>query len=201
MDKKYKEAIPPIINTLLVQTITEDESPAVVAELGKKLGKAKKQKIGKDGLYPGEEVNIFRWWLKGDYSLLSGDSQNSNEDLKGVLLLELRARETQMQIIMLLEALALEASTPASAIGPLTQDSGLETQEQSQKIRRKAKKPQDLIVLLDLFVDRLCIWQSMRMDDAKPNDTGGGKSNTGNDHSGIDADTLKTFCVDVVMPL
>lgn len=196
MDKKYKEAIPSIIDTLPADTLAEDDVTTVIAELQKKLRKTKKLKIGKDGLFPGEDLNISRWWLSRDT-----EPHDDAEDSMKASLLELRARETQMQIIFLLEALALEASMPTAEIDDTaSKDPSQWENVESQTKKRKAKRPQDLNVLLDLFVDRLCIWQSMRIDDSNLNKTAGAQPSTSND-SGIGTDALKSFCVDVVLPL
>lgn len=202
MDKKYKDGIPSIINTLPADTLAEDDVNTVVAELQKKLRKTRKLKIGKDGLYPGEEVNICRWWLSRDAFALGSEPQDSAEDSMRASLLELRARETQMQIIFLLEALALEASMPAPGIDNTAPEYPSQWEkEASQPKKRKVKKPQDLNVLLDLFVDRLCIWQSMRVDDSNTNKAAGAQPSSKSGHSGIGTDALKSFCVDVVLPL
>ena len=201
MDKKYKEAIPSIVNTLPADTLSEDDTAAVIKELEKKSRKTKKHKIGKDGLYPGEELNVSRWWLSRGSSIPDSDSQSSAEDPIRVSLLELRARETQMQIILLLEALALEVSISAAGSGSTTSKAAPEAEDESQTKKRKPKRPQDLNVLLDLFVDRLCIWQSMRMDDTKAHKASEGQSQLGSGHNSIGTDALKSFCVDVVLPL
>ena len=201
MDKKYKEAIPAIINQLPSQAMSEDDTAAVIAEMHKKSRRAKQRRIGKDGLFPGEELSVSRWWLSRDSSLQDSDSHVSGEELIRASLLELRARETQMQIILLLEALALEVSMSASTVGNSKSQGAPEREEILHAKIKKPRKPQDLNVLLDLFVDRLCIWQSMRTDDGNLNKAGEGPSQAGGDHSGIGADVLKTFCVDVVLPL
>lgn len=118
MDKKYKGAIPSVINNLPAHSLADEDSNVLIAELLKKVRKTKRQKIGKDGLYSGEEVNISRWWMSRDVSIMPSESQDGAEDLTRASLLELRTRETQMQIILLLEALALEASVPATGILP-----------------------------------------------------------------------------------
>jgi len=202
MDKKYKEAIPSIINTLPAHTLAEDDVTTVVADLQKKLRKTKKQNIGKNGLYPSEELNISRWWLSRDAFVPGSEPQDSSEESMKASLLELRARETQMQIIFLLEALALEASMPAAGTDNIAPKAPSELEDEtSQMKKRKAKKPQDLNVLLDLFVDRLCIWQSMRVEDSNINKATGALPSTSSDHSGTGIDALKSFCVDVVLPL
>lgn len=202
MDKKYKDAIPLIINTLPADTLAGDDVTTVVAELQKKLRKIRKLKIGKNGLYPGEEVNICRWWLSRDAFALGSERQDNAEDSMRASLLELRARETQMQIIFLLEALALEASTSvAGTDNTAPEDLSHWENEASQTKTRKVKKPQDLNVLLDLFIDRLCIWQSMRVDDSNTNKAAMGQPSSKSGYSGIGTDALKSFCIDVVLPL
>ena len=200
MDKKYKHTIPGIINTLPVEVLSDDDTAPLIMRTSKQSRKNKKQKIGKDGLYPGEELNVARWWLGRKSSSLDSGTPDSGDNSKEAYLLELRTRETQMQIVLLLEALALEASISASGIESTASLAVPEDKEDSQ-MKKKPKKQQDLNVILDLFVDRLCIWQSMGIDDEQPNRTGEGQLRTDSDHNGISIDALRTFCVDVVLPL
>lgn len=198
MDKKYKEAVPTVVQSLPTEVVSEDDTSTVIAEVQKKIRKTKKQKISKDGLYPSEELNIARWWLCRDSSV---EVEGNAEDSTKASLLELRARETQMQIILLLETLALESSHSITNDENTMKDVNPQAEDDSQTKKRKPKKPQDLSVLLDILVDRLCIWQSMRVDDDKP--TGKHETQSQIQIKNIDrsVDTLKTFCVDVVLPL
>ncbi|MCV5147916.1 hypothetical protein OFB99_24965, partial [Escherichia coli] len=83
----------------------------------------------------------------------------------------LRRRETQLQMIIILEILALE---PLNRPVVATEDNelpGLETQEtiggtKSERNRKKNKTP-NLPLLLDMHADRLCIWQSTTLDEVK----------------------------------
>lgn len=200
MDKKYREALPSIIKELPVSVLTEDEIPAIVSTQRKKQRKSKSGKIGKDGLYPGEEANITRWWLSRNKPLTTNESSNSKEDAIRTILLEQRARETQLQVILVLETLALEAATPQTGDNQENPRDNACEQESSQVKKSKSKKPQDLNILLDLLVDRLCIWQSTNTDEGK----GPQSSELPATHQGGKASDkvhLRDFCVDVVLPL
>lgn len=197
MDKKYKDALPGILCTLPAGTVSEDDIVTVVASLERKGRKAKKDKVGKDGLYPGEQANIARWWMsRHDASPESGSPNTGQEEINSALL-EQRARETQIQIILILETMALEATAPQPSFSIDDVDETVDNGADTQTKKRKTKRPLDLATLLDILVDRLSIWQSMRNED--------GKSLADNSHSKVraieNADHLKSFCVDVVLPL
>ncbi len=201
MDKKYREALPNIVKELPISVLTEDEIPAIVSTQGKKQRKTKRGKIGKDGLYPDEEANITRWWLSRNKPLMANESSDGKEEAIRMILMEQRARETQLQIILVLETLALEAAAPKTGDNQETPRDNAREQESSQVKKSTSKKPQNLNILLDLLVDRLCIWQSMNTDEGKvpqpaepPATQQGGKASDKAHH-------LRDFCVDVVLPL
>lgn len=204
MDTKYRETLPDLIKDLPFGILSEDEGEPVIAAISKKFRKSKKMAIGKNGLYPGEELNIARWWLSRDVSSMACDTAEAREEVTRTALLEQRAKETQMQIILVLETLSLEASAPV-----LSGEQDLPQQiapkdEVSQKKTKKPKKQQNLVMLLDLLADRLSIWQSMSVDEANNNDekkppsprtsTNFADNSTGNR-------PLRQFCVDVLLPL
>ena len=204
MDAKYRETIPNMVKDLPFGPMSENESASITDALVKKIRKSKKTKIGKNGLYPGEEASIIRWWLSRDPPAAACDSADARDNATRLALLEQRARETQLQVILALEVLALEGST----IGPSVENNKMRTVTEgvgeSQGKRKKVKKPQDLIMLLDLLVDRLTIWQSMNMDEDKTSKKG---ETTSSQHPVIsidktsNSDHLQQFCVDVVLPL
>ena len=202
MDKKYKEAVPSIVNTLPADVLSEDDVVAVVSEYQKKVRKGKKGRIGKSGLYPGEEAGIARWWLTRESPVFTVDTQETNGDAANDSLIDLRARETQLQIILILETLSLEASTARESGEEILVDKITDIGNKTSPKKTKYKKPQDLKVLLDLFIDRLCIWQSMRLDDR--NQSQHDHQEAGNQTKGqsdsSNSDALKNFCVDVVLP-
>lgn len=200
MDKKYREALPNIVKELPISVLTEDEIPAIISTQGKKQRKTKRGKIGKDGLYPDEEANITRWWLSRNKPIMANESSDGKEEAVRMILMEQRARETQLQIILVLETLALEAAAPKTGDNQGTPRDNAREQESSQVKKSTSKKPQNLNTLLDLLVDRLCIWQSMNTDEGKvhqpaepPATQQGGKAS--------DKAHLRDFCVDVVLPL
>lgn len=159
MDKKYRETLPILVSELPLGVFSENENEAISATLRKRSRKSKKSKIGKDGLYPGEELSIVRWWLNRGTSTEGVELLEGREELIRKRLLAQRARETQLQIILVLETLALEVSKLEKTMKsiPIKAERGLPSLEKKQKTR----KLQDLHLLLDLLVDRLCIWQSM----------------------------------------
>ena len=200
MDKKYREAIPNIVKELPNSVLPEDEIPAVVSLHGKNIRKSKKGKVGKDGLYPGEEAGIARWWLSTDKPSIITDSSDGKNEAIRALLLEQRARETQLQIILILETLALEASTSSMIANQDVSLDNTHGQESAQPKKSKSKKLQDFNTLLDLLVDRLCIWQSMNVDEGKGAQAAEalGSQQVG---KASDKARLRDFCVDVVLPL
>lgn len=204
MDTKYRETLPSLIKDLPFATFSGDEGASIVAAIGKRPRKYKKSKVGKNGLYAGEEVSIVRWWLGTDKSSIASESADLREDAIKTILLEQRVRETQLQVILILEILALEANATDSPAHHAPLGAPLEEGEDPQRKPKKPKRPQDLDTLLDLLVDRLCIWQSMSTLETKrtnaidtPSSEDGPKSQSRiarNDH-------LRQFCVDVVLPL
>ena len=204
MDVKYRETIPCMVKNLPFGPLSQDESASITNALVKKIRKSKKTKVGKHGLYPGEEASITRWWLSRDASATACDSADVRENATRLALLEQRARETQLQTILALEVLALEAATTGSSIEQNTMGTVPEGVAESQLKRKKAKKPQDLVMLLDLLVDRLTIWHSMNVDEDKTSKRGNTPSSQHPVKSvdkSSNSDHLQQFCVDVVLPL
>lgn len=204
MDAKYRETVPSMVKDLPFGPLSEDESVSIANALVKQIRKSKKIKIGRNGLYPGEEASITRWWLSRDAPAAACDSADARDNATRLALLEQRARETQLQVILALEVLALEASTIEPSVEKKTMRTVTEDVGESQEKKKKAKKPQDLIMLLDLLVDRLTIWQSMNMDEDKTSMKGETPSSQ-HPVKSIDktsnSDHLQQFCVDVVLPL
>jgi len=204
MDVKYRETLPDLVKDLPFGNLYEDEGEPVIAGLSKKIRKSKKTNVGKNGLYPGEELNIARWWLSRDTSSVSCDTAETREQATRAGLLEQRAKETQMQIILVLETLAIEASAPTLSVKQGPPQEPAQSGEGSQKKTKRPKKQQDLATLLDLLADRLCIWQSMSVDEGNnSNKVTRPASQLGAKTTDIAAgsDQLRQFCVDVVLPL
>ena len=202
MDKKYREALPEVIRKLPVAVLSDDEKAPVIETIRKKNRKPKTWKIGRDGLVPGEEVNIAQWWIDSK-ALVEPLSSHSHEDESTMIRVHYqRARETQLQIILILEILTIEAFLKVDSDGMI-----LHADEKDQDVscgKQKSRKEIDLRTLLAVLIDRLCIWQST------VNDTGEGKisiNETSFTVTGIASnlkprfDGLREFCVEVVLPL
>ena len=201
MDRKYKNALPNIISTLPTGIVAEEDIGTVIAGLDQRNRKSKTDKIGKDGLYPGEEINIARWWLSRHRESPDSSSMDTGDEGLNTFLLEQRARETQLQIVLILETIALEASNPHSSNNANAVDETINDGDDIHlRKKNRTKKPFDLATLLDILVDRLSIWQSMRNEECKPATT---NDSPNMPHSATlgNADHLKSFCVDVVLPL
>ena len=201
MDRKYKNALPNIIGTLPTGMISKEDIGTVIASLEKGTRKSKSDKIGKDGLYPGEEINIAKWWLSRHGEGPDPSSMDTGDEGLNTFLLEQRARETQLQIVLILEIIALEASNPQSSNNANAVDETINDGDDTQPRKKsRTKKPLDLTTLLDILVDRLSIWQSMKNEDCKPA-TIDHRSNMPHSATLGHVDHLKSFCVDVVLPL
>ena len=206
MDIKYRETLPDLVKSFPFDLLSDEECTAVVDTISKKACRSKKPNVGKNGLYPGEEANVARWWLSRDLSSVACDSADAREEATKSAVFEQRTRETQLQIVLSLETLALETAATGQTLGkpPLTESTEEADGSQNKRMKKKAKKHQDLSVLLDLLVDRLCIWQSMSVDETKiANGEDGPTSQHGANPTAKAAgsDHLGQFCVDVVLPL
>ena len=200
IDKKYRETIPEIVAKM--KTLTQ-ESESGASKPKKK--KAKKPKLGKDGLYPGEIDHIRQWWT-------SHQPSSSGDDVKALSATEhkyhissLRRRETQLQMILVLEILALEPVALAKEVE--CQLPGMESQvasrEESQEPSAKKRNRHNLPVLLDVHADRLCIWQSTTSDEVKAvaESQVPTEGHEGEQVERANSDPLRDFCVDIIVPL
>ncbi|KKY16193.1 hypothetical protein UCRPC4_g05998 [Phaeomoniella chlamydospora] len=169
MDLKYKE-------TLVKSIQKNDEADSARYRKRKKT----QPKIGKDGLYPDEAEFVQRWWQSTVPDLAGTSSEAELQRLKD-LSTELRSRETQLQILIILEAMILEMPSEANV--------KRESEEPDLK-NIPTKKKQDLRTHLDLLVDRLCIWQTVSFEEFTNDKAAGKKTN----------DKLRDFCSDVIIP-
>ncbi|KAK4888561.1 hypothetical protein LTR27_012569 [Elasticomyces elasticus] len=194
LDKKYKDAVPGIVTELSPVGLETPEQ--TVKPKRKRKWKAKRDK---SGLFADEKEHIKKWWRSQDADM--GGVTASAESMDVVLkrrLPRVRSRETYLQVIIVLEALALEATIPSHTIVPAlaAESQDQETQQDESQApaegkKQKAKKVQDLPALLDVLLDRLCIWHSV--DFHSP------VKKIGDDNGNI-SDELRSFCVDVIIP-
>jgi DNA replication regulator SLD3 len=198
IDKKYREIIPDIIAKIKPIMDSSDEGP-------KRRRRPKKMKLNKDGLYPLEDESIQTWWAANKPELKDEEVTISPPQIKSLVSL-LRTRETQLQMILILEILALE---PLKA-PELAADTGLPalpgTEESKDQIAAppvfKRRNKHNLPVLVDVHADRLTIWQSTASDEMLLlEDSQTPSQHAHNQAEKASSEPLKDFCVDVIVPL
>ncbi|CAG8169491.1 unnamed protein product [Penicillium salamii] len=192
MDLKYKESLPSAIGDAALAISDDDQKP--------KGRKSKKKKLGRNGLYPGEEGFIHKWWR--DRAINESSAQeNSREAESKKQISDLRLRETQLQILLILEVLVLEMTIGSTAKGNSNQEEKPDGDKETQK-KPKAKKLADLNVLLELHLDRMCIWHAVSMQETTASDTAKASSFSSNHLSGkkTESDAVRDFCTEVIVP-
>lgn len=198
IDKKYRETVPNMVSR--ARNSVEDSDQG-----SKRRQRPKKMRVGNNGLYPQEDESICRWWAANKPEL--GDSQTSHSaaQIKSHVSL-LRTRETQLQMIIILEILALE---PLKAAGEnnLPQLPGLEPQPQQDQppvpSLQKKRNKHNLPVLVDVHADRLTIWQSTASDEQLLLEDSQVTRSAIDGHAlqKASSEPLRDFCVDVILPL
>ncbi|KAF1956100.1 hypothetical protein CC80DRAFT_492390, partial [Byssothecium circinans] len=188
-DRKYGEKLQEVIKTIPPGFLSDDEE----TEKSKKRKSKKKAKLNAAGMYPQEADVVKKWW---NAEIPSGDvfgEETMDQRIKRRLA-DLRVREALAQMILMLEIVSLEA---LSTYKPPPEDAGTagETQNQDEsqpKPKKRKKKLDDINLLLDLLLDKLCIWQSVEqagvLDFDAPAQHGGS------------SDRLQSFCVEVIIP-
>lgn len=201
LDKKYRETLPALVTEHPNSISSEGERIKTAAKFENDSRKSKRDKIGKNGLYPREATDIHRWWLDRLVSIPACQSAQLRNETVKTILLEQRAREIHLQIILALEVLALETILPTPSV-----EEALDKDDESQhpQKKQKSKKQQDLGVLLDLSVDKLCIWQSMAAEESRASEKS--REVEASREGGLpcgepDTDHLRDFCVNVILPL
>ncbi|KAL8835303.1 MAG: hypothetical protein Q9170_003389 [Blastenia crenularia] len=200
LDKKYRETLPALVTVFTSSIMSEGEGITVAAKLRKGDRKSKKDKLAKNGLYTCEEAEIQKWWLDWLVTLHACEPAQLRNEATKTRLLQQRAREIYLQMILILEVLALESNLPVPSVEKVLDEN--DESQQPQK-KPKPKKKQDLNMLLDLSIDKLCIWQSMATEEKKAVEE---SAKTELTHTGDlsskkpEMDPLRDFCVDVVLP-
>ncbi|KAF2794891.1 hypothetical protein K505DRAFT_324445 [Melanomma pulvis-pyrius CBS 109.77] len=200
-EKKYREKLPEIIKSIPPGDYSDDDQ----ADGPSKPKKSKKKvKLSREGVYPHEEAIVKSWWMAEMSNLETYGEETIDQRIKRRIG-ELRVRETLAQMILMLEIIALEALStykePSEADQTATGE--IQTQGETQaKPKKRKRKLDDIKLVLDLLLDKLCIWQSVDQDgildfDAKPSKRenvidGLGKSGS--------SDRLQSFCMEVIIP-
>ncbi|PFH55297.1 hypothetical protein XA68_10158 [Ophiocordyceps unilateralis] len=199
IDKKYRDTIPDLISKTKIGLESSDENSK------KRRRRARKMKLGKSGLYPHEDESIRKWWASKQPEPSNDQSSNSTTtpQLKPHLSL-LRTRETQLQIIVALEILALEPVKAAAEAGEdsLPRLPGAELTEEQTSPQKKKRSKHNLPVLIDVHADRLTIWQSTTTDEQlllEDSQVTRGQLH-GQSQQRTSSEPLKDFCVDIIVP-
>ncbi|KAJ5689869.1 hypothetical protein N7462_004261 [Penicillium macrosclerotiorum] len=174
MDLKYRETLPASVREAIL-ALSDDENGMKMRKR-----KSKKKTLGKNGLYAEEDVFICKWWKERTMTE-SAVQETSREAETKKHISDLRLRETQLQILLILEVMALESTVTGEKTDPGNDKAGTGETEALKKPR--IKKPQDLTVLLELHLDRLCIWHAVTMEE-----------------STVETDAMRDFCTEVIIP-
>ncbi|KAF7547885.1 hypothetical protein G7046_g8869 [Stylonectria norvegica] len=197
IDKKYRETIPEVIAKMKNTIESSDEGR-------KKKRRARKMKLGKDGLYPYEEDHIRKWWIASKPEWKDGETNVAAQQAKSLASM-LRTRETQLQIIVLLEILALEPSKATEDVEESQLPAlpgAVECQGHMAPPPSKKRSKHNLPVLVDVHADRLTIWQSTASDEQilLEDSQVSRQSEDGLSQQLSSSEPLKDFCVDVIVP-
>ncbi|KAK1986288.1 DNA replication regulator SLD3-domain-containing protein [Colletotrichum cereale] len=196
IDKKYRETIPDIISKLKTHIDSSDEGSKP------KRRKSKKMKLGKDGMYPEEDDHVRKWWSLNQPEFGDEDKPVTPAQIKSHVSL-LRTRETQLQMILILEILALEPLRTAEGAGEsqLPGLSGEPEAEKAAETQPKKRSKHNFPVLADVHADRLCIWQSTASDELRMLEDSQVTAPSGGEPAlKASPDPLKDFCTDIIMP-
>ncbi|KAI0021201.1 DNA replication regulator SLD3-domain-containing protein [Xylariomycetidae sp. FL0641] len=206
LDKKYREAVPDVISKMKT---TFDDSDASPDHTKSKKRKPKKMRLGRNGMYPNEDEHVRKWWTvhkprpnDDDDSMITTDSQNMKLQISC-----LRSRETQLQMIIILEILSLEPlRTPEENAPQLPEatKTKVKTEEASEALKQtsiKKRNKHNLPLLLELLADRLCIWQATALDDIIMLENARASMQPESQKSlRASSDPLKDFCIDIIVP-
>lgn len=199
IEKKYKEGLPKCVSDIDMHEDSAEDTK------GKKKRANKKMKPGKNGLYALEDGLIRKWWADYDDESETGAPGSCREQITKSRIAQLRIRETQLQMIIILEVLALQplAATSDDTLGSLPNSLPAASTENSKESPAKTKKTSHLNTLIDVHMDRLCIWQSLDFAVETPVET---PSDTKGKLIGPSAkrytdNILRDFCVDIIGPL
>ncbi|GKT63567.1 DNA replication regulator SLD3 [Colletotrichum tofieldiae] len=196
IDKKYRETIPNIISKLKMHIDSSDDDSKP------KRRKSKKMKLGKDGMYPEEDSHVRKWWNSNKPEFSDEDKTITPAQIKSHVSL-LRTRETQLQMILILEILALEPLRTAEGDGE-SQLPGLPGEmevEKAAETQPKKRSKHNFPVLADVHADRLCIWQSTASDELRMlEDSQVTAPSGGEPAQKASSDPLRDFCTDIIMP-
>ena len=194
MDVKYRETLPDVIKAL--PPALADDEPAAHSKPSKKKKGKNKNKVGRNGLYPEEEPLVGTWWRNRQPTETSLPIGSSKEEQIKQYVSDLRLREMQLQVLWILETISMEATIQGDP-----KNTGLiDSSDPSNVKKSKTKKPQDLNVLLELLLDRLCIWHTVSFEESLLADGVKSQGKNGSTGAKVESDKLRDFCTEVIIP-
>ena len=200
IDLKYKESISKAVKDFIArkQEIPDAPKPA-------KPKQPPRNKLAKNCLYAGEDEVIVKWWTERNTKRAMTTSVSVHEDDLRTAVSELRNRETEMQLLFILEVLyinillskvtdgAVASPSPAIKVESVREDNAtLPTRPAPTKRKR------DLYGELDVNAERLSIWHTVALGDilASPEKALESSHST----TSQSKDRLRDFCRDVIIP-
>jgi hypothetical protein len=196
IDKKYRETVPELLAKPQGHADSSDEGR-------RKKKRSKKMKLGKNGLYPSEDDMIAGWWSLHKPELKEDETSPSPAEIRSQIAM-LRTRETQLQMILILEILALEPlKTSNGATDSMLPDlpGAVMPQDSMAPPVQKKRNKHNLPVLLEVHADRLTIWQSTAFDDHVWSSESQAAAAESQPDKQATSEPLRDFCVDVIVPL
>ena len=202
LDTKYSTTIPHLVKDIPLGIASDDEQYHVpVPSLTKPRKPKKRKKLGKNGLFPGEEEYLRSWYARSNRAQMDDNQLFSREERVKSAIAGQRSRETQMQIAIILEIIALELSPP---LATCTGSTALPERVDQDCTASKITKSQNLSELVDVLVERLCIWQSTDLDLNEPSKTESKEVSQLEQQSVStrkSSNSLEDFCTQVIVPL
>ena len=204
LDKKYRDGVSGCIADIdaghsASEALSNSTKP-------KKRKSSKKWKLAKTGLYSSEKALVSKWWLSTGREIESSGTGSSRNEVMRRRIAQLRNRETQLQVIVILEILALRPLLPTQNDNEEHLPTKGPGSVKDKPKLGKSKKPDLLEKLIDMHIDRLCIWQSTDMavmgtvtNDAAQESRDQLQTPVPVDKQGNN--DLRDFCIDVIIPL
>lgn len=187
LDIKYRESIKNIItNSMDTNTMSGPTAKTI-----------KKRRLGKDGLWPVEPDYIAKWWRSRPVRKCDGEAERMHEI--DAVIVNQRMREMQLQVLLMLEILSIEAKDPKELQipqGPEAEVRLIEDADDST-LTLKQKRLRDVEADLNLLADKLCIWHSIGIETVIQLTE---RDDLKRDHQMQTVHDLRNFCVDVIVP-
>ncbi|KAI0999810.1 hypothetical protein K3495_g8388 [Podosphaera aphanis] len=201
IDKKYREGIPSCIELVDAQ---EDYSDGEADTRNDRKKKSKKKlKLGKNGLFPGEDILIRKWWISYKENIDFEVPGSAKDMLFKAHISQLRIRETQLQMILILEVLALHPLALPERCDKL-KNTSVSNDLKPIKQKLTLKDSGHLANLIDIHIDRLCIWETVALDSLHISGHESQKlfeiSHESIAREKPDENLLRDFYVEVIMP-